>query len=171
MSDPGAPLVPPSGVEVPRFAGPDTFARLPRLDQVDHAGVAILGIPFDSGVSYRPGARFGPGGIRAGSKLLRPYHPALDVHPWDVHQVADAGDVTANPFDILEAVDQVQAAASALLARADAALYYTFAGGKTRLSLNVENVFNKKYWPTVDGDNNISVGAPVNARLTLNTTF
>ena len=56
-------------------------------------------------------------------------------------------------------------------ARADAALYYTFAGGKTRLSLNVENVFNKKYWPTVDGDNNISVGAPVNARLTLNTTF
>ncbi len=119
MSDPGAPLVPPSGVEVPRFAGPDTFARLPRLDQVDHAGVAILGIPFDSGVSYRPGARFGPGGIRAGSKLLRPYHPALDVHPWDVHQVADAGDVTANPFDILEAVDQVQAAASALLARAD----------------------------------------------------
>ena len=56
-------------------------------------------------------------------------------------------------------------------ARADAALYYTFASGKTRLSLNVENVFNKKYWPTVDGDNNISVGAPVNARLTLTTAF
>ena len=56
-------------------------------------------------------------------------------------------------------------------ARADAALYYTFAGGKTRLSLNVENVFNKKYWPTVDGDNNISVGAPVNARLTLSMKF
>lgn len=56
-------------------------------------------------------------------------------------------------------------------ARADAAVYYRFASGKTRLSLNVENAFNKKYWPTVDGDNNISVGAPVNARLTLTTCF
>jgi agmatinase len=114
-----SPLVPPSGVEVPRFAGPDTFARLPRLDQVEHAGVAVLGIPFDSGVSYRPGARFGPAGIRAGSKLLRPYHPSLDVHPWDVHQVVDAGDVTANPFDIVAGLGQVQAAATALLDRAD----------------------------------------------------
>ena len=56
-------------------------------------------------------------------------------------------------------------------ARADVAVYYRFAGDKTRLSLNVENAFNKKYWPTVDGDNNISVGAPVNARLTLTTRF
>ena len=44
----------------------------------------ILGVPFDSGVSYRPGARFGPGHIRASSKLLRPYNPAQDVHPFGV---------------------------------------------------------------------------------------
>lgn len=119
MSGPDGLLGPPSAVEVPRFAGPDSFARLPRLDQVDHAGVAVLGVPFDSGVSYRPGARFGPGGIRAGSKLLRPYHPALDVYPWQVQQVVDAGDVSANPFDLVEAVGQVEAAARALLARAD----------------------------------------------------
>ncbi|MDB5812472.1 MAG: TonB-dependent receptor [Betaproteobacteria bacterium] len=56
-------------------------------------------------------------------------------------------------------------------ARADAALYYSFPSGKTRVSLNVENIFNKKYWPTVDGDNNISVGAPVNARITVSTAF
>lgn len=117
MSD--RPLVPPSGVEVPRFAGPDTFARLPRLDQVERAAVAVLGVPFDAGVSYRSGARFGPQGIRAGSKLLRPYHPSLDVYPWDVHQVVDAGDVTANPFDIVEAVGQVEAAARSLLDKAD----------------------------------------------------
>ena len=55
--------------------------------------------------------------------------------------------------------------------RVDSAVYYTFAGKKTRIALNVENLFNKKYWPTVDGDNNISVGAPVNARLTLTTSF
>jgi catecholate siderophore receptor len=56
-------------------------------------------------------------------------------------------------------------------ARADAAVYYNFAGGKTRLQLNVENVLNKKYWPTDDGDNNISVGAPRNVRLVLLTQF
>lgn len=55
--------------------------------------------------------------------------------------------------------------------RVDAAAYYTFAGGKTRVALNVENLFDRKYWPTVDGDNNISVGAPINARLTVVTSF
>lgn len=55
--------------------------------------------------------------------------------------------------------------------RLDGAVYYTFAGGKTRVALNVENIFDKKYYPTVDGDNNISVGAPVNARATLNMAF
>jgi len=55
--------------------------------------------------------------------------------------------------------------------RADGALYYSFAGGKTRLALNVENLFDRKYFPTADGDNNISPGAPRNARVTLTTTF
>lgn len=55
--------------------------------------------------------------------------------------------------------------------RADGALYYTFAGGKTRLALNIENLFDKKYFPTADGNNNISPGAPRNVRLTLITAF
>jgi len=55
--------------------------------------------------------------------------------------------------------------------RVDAALYYAFAGGKTRLAFNIENILNKKYYPTADGNNNISPGAPVNARLTLSTLF
>ncbi len=104
---------------MPRFAGPDTFARLPRLDDVEQAAVAVVGVPFDSGVSYRSGARFGPAAIRAGSKLLRPYHPTLDVEPWTVHQVADAGDIACNPFDIVEAVTAIETAAIALLRRAD----------------------------------------------------
>ena len=55
--------------------------------------------------------------------------------------------------------------------RVDGAVFYTLAGGKTRLALNVENIFDRKYFPTVDGDNNISPGAPRNARLTLSTAF
>ncbi|HYJ74374.1 MAG TPA: agmatinase [Kineosporiaceae bacterium] len=131
MTD-GTPIGPPDAREIPRFAGPDTFARLPRLDDVGRAAVAVVGIPFDSAVSYRPGARFGPGAVRAGSKLLRPYHPFLDVEPWSVHQVADAGDVAANPFDIGEAVTAVQAAASDLLGRAD---HLVSIGGDHSLSL------------------------------------
>jgi len=113
-----APVGPPNALAVPRFAGPDTFARLPRLDDVGTAAVAIVGVPFDSGTSYRPGARFGPAAIRAASKLLRPYHPALDVEPWARHQVADAGDIACNPFDIREAVDRIDAAARELALRA-----------------------------------------------------
>jgi agmatinase len=110
---------PPDARRVPRFAGPATFARLPRLDEVAHAEVAVLGVPFDAGTSYRPGARFGPEAIRAGSKLLRPYHVGLEVEPWATVQVADAGDVSANPFDIVEAIGQIETAANALYDKAD----------------------------------------------------
>jgi agmatinase len=113
------PQGPPDARVVPRFAGPETFARLPRLQDVGGAAVAVLGAPFDSGVSYRPGARFGPGAVRAASKLLRPYHPALDVHPWEAHQVADAGDLAINPFDIESAVEAVQRGAAETLERAE----------------------------------------------------
>ena len=112
------PAGPPDGRTVPRFAGPDTFARLPRLLDVGAADVALLGIPFDSGVSYRPGARFGPAAVRAGSKLLRPYNPALDVQPWAGQQVADAGDLAVNPFDIGEAIGEIEAGASVALGSA-----------------------------------------------------
>lgn len=109
----------PDGRVVPRFAGPDTFARLPRLADLGAAAVAILGVPFDAGVSYRPGARFGPAAIRAGSKLLRPYHPGLEVTPWLVQQVADAGDVPCNPFDIVTAIGEIEAAARVTMESAD----------------------------------------------------
>ena len=57
------PIQPVSGTKVPRFAGPSTFARLPELRDVESCDVAIVGIPFDAGTSYRPGARFGPQSI------------------------------------------------------------------------------------------------------------
>lgn len=55
--------------------------------------------------------------------------------------------------------------------RFDGAVYYTFAGGKTRLALNVENLTDKEYFPTAHNDNNISPGAPLNAKLTLSAKF
>ena len=108
--------------QVPRYGGEPTFARLPRLSDVASVGVhsadvAILGVPFDAGVSYRPGARFGPAHIRESSRLLRPYNPAADVSPFAVQQVADAGDLGVNPFNIDEAIAAIERGAGGLLER------------------------------------------------------
>lgn len=111
-----APLGPADASRRPRYTDIATFARLPRLDQVERADIAVVGVPFDSGVSYRPGARFGPAHVREASRLLRPYNPAQDVSPFAHQQVVDAGDIAANPFDISEAVIAIETAARELTA-------------------------------------------------------
>ncbi|MEV4668934.1 agmatinase [Microbacterium sp. LWO12-1.2] len=98
----------------PRYSGIATFARLPRIEDVPRADIAVVGIPFDSGVSYRPGTRFGPSHVRESSRLLRPYNPAQDVSPFELAQVVDAGDIPVNPFDLTAAVNEVERAALAL---------------------------------------------------------
>src|SRR6266581_3764942 len=103
--------------KIPRYAGPATFARLPGIDEVAGADAAVLGVPFDSGVTYRPGARFGPSHIRESSRLLRPYNPALGVSPFASLQVVDAGDLAVNPFSIEEAISGIERGARALLER------------------------------------------------------
>jgi agmatinase len=101
---------------VPRFAGAPTFARLPRVDEVADFDVAVLGAPFDGGVSYRPGARFGPSAVRQASRHLRPaYHPDLDVAPFRVLQAVDAGDVGCNPFALDEALRGITGVAGELV--------------------------------------------------------
>jgi agmatinase len=98
--DPARAVGPADATTVPRFAGSSTFARLPTIDSVPHFDIAVVGVPFDGGTTYRPGARFGPAAVRQGSRLLRPYHPELDTLPFDRAQVVDAGDIVCSPFDI-----------------------------------------------------------------------
>jgi agmatinase len=116
---------------VPRWVGEATFARLPRITEVSRADVGIVGVPFDTGVSYRPGARFGPGHIRESSRLLRPYNPAAGVAPFAARQVADAGDVAVNPFSIDEAITTIESAARELLTGAGVAALLTLGGDHT----------------------------------------
>jgi agmatinase len=127
--EPGGPVGPVDATVVPRYAGPPTFARLPRLDEVSRADVVVLGAPFDTGVSYRPGARFGPAHVRAASRLLRPYHPALDVEPFGAQQVADGGDLAIDPFDLQHAIAQIEAGAAQVLD--DGATLLTIGGDHT----------------------------------------
>lgn len=114
---------------IPRFAGAATYARLPRLDQVEAAGIKVVGVPFDAGVSYRPGARFGSNHVRESSRLLRPYNPAMDISPFENVQVADAGDMAVNPFNINEAIETIQQ--NALDLTADGSSLMTIGGDHT----------------------------------------
>ena len=141
MTDPVGPV---DASVTPRFAGIATFARLPQLGEVPRADIAVVGIPFDAGVSYRPGARFGPAHVREASRLLRPYNPAQDVSPFAAAQVVDAGDIAANPFDILDAVDTIETAATELGEKVERIVTI---GGDHTIALPLLRAVTKKHGP------------------------
>jgi agmatinase len=116
FTDEAGVLGPPDGRVFPRFMGPSTFARIPQIDQVDRWDVAVVGVPFDIGTSYRSGARFGPIGIRLASRTLRNYHPDLEVKPFASQQVVDAGDIPCSTFVIDDAIREIEDGASTLTA-------------------------------------------------------
>jgi len=89
--------VPEDSLKSPRFTGPSTFARLPYVRTLEDVDIAIVGVPFDTGVTYRVGGRFGPNAVRAASVMLRPYNGNLDIKPFDVVSCVDYGDVAIVP--------------------------------------------------------------------------
>jgi agmatinase len=107
---------PPDAFQSPRFAQLSTFMRLPYTRDVRGLDVAILGVPFDGGVSFRPGARFGPKEVRTNSLLIRPYNPVLRVLPFSRLRVADCGDVDPNPMDIIDTYGRIEARVDEILA-------------------------------------------------------
>lgn len=139
-----SPVGPVDGQAVPRYAGLSTFARLPRLEDVPGCDIAVVGIPFDTGVTYRPGARFGPAHIRQSSRLLRPYHPELRVSPFANQQVVDAGDFVFNPFDIPTAVRQIEEQAYVLIH--PGAKLITLGGDHT-IAYPLLRAHNRRYGP------------------------
>ena len=99
---------PLGGNQMPRFGGIATFMRLPGDTSLSDLDVAVVGVPFDIGTSNRPGARFGPRGIRDESVLLRPYNMATRAAPFDSLKIDDTGDVASSPFDLSAAVEQIE---------------------------------------------------------------
>jgi agmatinase len=118
----------------PRFAQPATFMRLPHQTDLTGVDVALLGVPFDSGSSYRSGARLGPREIRAQSSLIRPYSYFQKVSPFDELVVVDAGDVDAPPVGIEKAYVAIEAAVRQVL---DSGAVAIIAGGDHSISLPV----------------------------------
>ena len=84
----------------PRFSGVPTFMRLPHITQAEELDLALIGVPFDGGTTYRPGPRFGPRNVRVQSAMIRPWNPVLKINPFDKWRIADFGDLSINPLSI-----------------------------------------------------------------------
>jgi agmatinase len=132
--------------KVPRFAGMGTFARIPTIDAVPDYDIAVLGVPFDGGTSYRPGARFGPMGVRQASRHLRPrFHVELDTAPLEHLQIVDAGDVPCTPYSIDEAVQQIESFAREVVGERDRRLVTI--GGDHTVALPMLRAARDRYGP------------------------
>ncbi|WIG59606.1 MAG: Guanidinobutyrase [Ktedonobacterales bacterium] len=101
---------PADSFQSPRFTGVRTFARLPHTTALEDVDATILGIPFDTGATFRPGARFGPMAIREMSVLLRPYNPGAGVDVFNTLSVTDGGDVPTVPGYIEDTYERIEAA-------------------------------------------------------------
>ena len=98
---------PANSQESPRFSGVRSFMRLPSITTTEDVDVAVCGLPFDTSVSFRVGARFGPEAIRSASVLLRPYHADLDINIFDELSVVDYGDAPVAPGFTEDSFDRI----------------------------------------------------------------
>ncbi len=123
---------PVNALESPRFSGIRTFARLPHVRDLADVDLAYLGSPFDTGVSFRAGARFGPAAIRDASILLRPYNPGLGVDVFGTLSCVDYGDLPVVPGYI---EDSYQRAEEGLVPLLDAGVTPVLLGGDHSITL------------------------------------
>jgi agmatinase len=100
---------PVNSLESPRFTGVRTFMRLPNSQNLNDADIAIVGVPFDSGVSFIPGARFGPAALRDASIILKPYCPMTQINIFDHISVLDFGDINTVPGYMEESFANIEA--------------------------------------------------------------
>jgi guanidinopropionase len=104
---------PVSGFELPRFAGVPTFMRLPHVppghDRFAEVQIGLIGVPWDSGTTNRPGPRHAPRQLRDASTMIRAQHPVSGLRPFEVVNCADLGDVGPNPADIPDSMERITA--------------------------------------------------------------
>lgn len=110
------PFTPLSGREFPRFSQNNAFFRLPIADIGDGFDVALFGVPFDGGSSFRPGSRFAPAEVRRVSALGRAYNMNRQVNAFGALACADVGDCPTSPTSIERSHAQIEAFASAVIA-------------------------------------------------------
>src|SRR5207247_6617834 len=113
--------MPVDALVYPRFSGVPTFMRLPHIPHAEELDLALIGVPFDGGTTYRPGPRFGPRNIRVQSAMIRPWNPVLKINPFEKWRIGDFGDLSINPLSIEDTYRRITEQLDALL-RAGAGL-------------------------------------------------
>ncbi len=101
---------------VPRFAGLSTFMRLPAVGSPAGLDIALVGIPWDGGTTNRAGARHGPREVRNQSSLMRRVHHVTKVAPFSLANIADVGDVSVNPIDLLDGLARIEVGIAGIVA-------------------------------------------------------
>lgn len=128
----------------PRFSGLRTFMRLPHVTDLRGVDFAIVGVPFDTGATYRVGARFGPEGIRSQSMIMRPYNPALKIGIFDHCSGVDYGDLPVIPGYLPESHQQITEGALAVYASGATPV---FLGGDHSVSLPLLRATAQQFGP------------------------
>ncbi len=128
----------------PRFSGIRTFMRLPYVTNLEGVDFAVVGVPFDTGATYRVGARFGPSAVRDESFLLKPYNPSLGINIFDVCSGVDYGDLPTIPGYLPEAHKLIEESAAEIFA---SGVTPVFLGGDHSVSLPLLRAAAAKYGP------------------------
>ncbi len=135
---------PTDSLESPRFCGIRTFMRLPHVPTAEEADFAVIGVPFDTGATFRVGARFGPEAIRSNSVLLKPYNIALDIDIFNYCSGYDYGDLPIVPGFIEDSYEKIESSLSPLL---DKGIIPVLLGGDHSITLAELRAVAKKHGP------------------------
>ena len=128
----------------PRFSGIATFMRLPHIPRAHELDIALIGVPFDGGTTYRSGTRFGPRHVREQSAIIRPWNPVLNVNPFSRWRIADYGDLSINPLSLDDTYDRITKQLNQV---ADADTRAICVGGDHSILLPILRSIHRKFGP------------------------
>jgi agmatinase len=126
----------------PRFSGISTFMRLPAAHLAEDLDIAVVGIPYDGGTTYRPGPRFGPRAVREQSAIIRPWNPMLNLNPFEKWRVGDCGDLSINPLSMDDTFGRITGQLDEFLA---AGMRTACVGGDHSILLPVLRSIHKRF--------------------------
>jgi agmatinase len=143
---PGPHPRPVDALALPRFSGIATFMRLPHIPRANELDIALIGVPYDGGTTYRPGPRFGPRHVREQSAIIRPWNPVLNLNPFDKHRIADYGDLSINPLSIDDTFQRIISQLNDVLKAGARTLCV---GGDHSILLPILRSIHKRFGPVV----------------------